>query len=112
MTEKLYASIQTNNKFHTDIYGNNHECNIHITLFLHTSSITSHIPIKVIIHVMCVHNTFYDRKLSTSMCDTSQVLLAGVPGGFSRGFSCFCPYKVLIGHRSRVHARTAKYKEK
>ena len=29
---------------------------------------------------MCVHNTFYD-----SMCETSQVLLAGVPGGFSRG---------------------------
>ena len=46
---------------------------------------TSHIPIKVIIHVMCVHNTFYDRKLSTSMCETSQVLLAGVPGVFSRG---------------------------
>ena len=43
------------------------------------------IPIKVIIHVMCVHNTFYDRKLSTSMCETSKVLLAGVPGGFSRG---------------------------
>ena len=86
MTEKLYASIQSNNKFHTDIYGNNHECNnIYITMFLHTSSITSHIPIKVIIHVMCVHNTFYDRKLSTSMCETSQVLLAGVPGGFSRG---------------------------
>ena len=92
MTEKLYASIQRNNKFHTDIYGNNHECNIHIfnenlkfTLFLHTSSITSHIPIKMIIHVVCVHNTFYDRKLSTSMCETSQVLLAGVPGGFSRG---------------------------
>ena len=81
MTEKLYASIQSNNKFHTDIYGNNHECNIHITLFLHTS----HIPIKVIIHVMCVHNTFYDRKLSTSMCETSQVLLAGVPGVFSGG---------------------------
>ena len=81
MTEKLYASIQSNNKFHTDIYGNNHECNTHITLFLHTS----HIPIKVIIHVMCVHNTFYDRKLSTSMCETSQVLLAGVPGVFSRG---------------------------
>ena len=81
MTEKLYASIQSNNKFHTDIYGNNHECNIHITLFLHTS----HIPIKVIIHVMCVHNTFYDRKLSTSMCETSQVLLVGVPGVFSRG---------------------------
>ena len=83
MTEKLYASIQSNNKFHTDIYGNNHECNIHITctLFLHTS----HIPIKVIIHVMCVHNTFYDRKLSTSMCETSQVLFAGVPGVFSRG---------------------------
>ena len=52
---------------------------------IHTSSITSHIPIKVIIHVMCVHNTFYDRKLSTSMCETSQVLLAVVPGGFSRG---------------------------
>ena len=81
-------------------------------VFTYTSSITSHIPIKVIIHVMCVHNTFYDRKLSTSMCETSQVLLAGVPGGFSRGFSCFCPHKVLIGHRSRVHARTAKYKEK
>ena len=41
--------------------------------------------VSVIIHVMCVHNTFYDRKLSTSMCETSQVLLAGVPGGFSRG---------------------------
>ena len=35
---------------------------------------------KVIIHVMCVYNTFYD-----SMCETSQVLLAGVPAGFSRG---------------------------
>ena len=28
------------------------------------------------------------------------------------GFSCFCPHKVLIGHRSRVQARTTKYKEK
>ena len=85
MTEKLYASIQSNNKFHTDIYGNNHECNIHIfNENLHCFYIR-HLPIKVIIHVMCVHNTFYDRKLSTSMCETSQVLLAGVPGGFSRG---------------------------
>ena len=63
-------------------------CNIHIfNENLHCFYIRHqfHIPIKVIIHVMCVHNTFYDRKLSTSMCETSQVLLAGVPGGFSRG---------------------------
>ena len=89
MTEKLYASIQSNNKFHTDIYGNNHECNIHIfnenlhcfyirhqlrLTYSHKSDNTCHV----------CYNTFYDRKLSTSMCETSQVLLAGVPGGFSR----------------------------
>ena len=69
-----------------------------ITMSVIIFSMKIYIVFTYVIHVMCVHNTFYDRKLSTSMSETSQVLLAGVPVGFSRGslVSSHIKYRLVI----------------
>ena len=46
------------------------------------------------------HLTAVSSSPTLSTCETSQVLLAGVPGGFSRGCPVFCHLLICSSHMS------------